>query len=470
MGQSFTDTKNLILTRKNVLITLPGFANNDSFLAGCALFLTLKKIFDQNQNSKVDILIPAEITKTQRNLAGGNLIKYFKKELESVNYILNIPHEDGAIEKVSFRDEGDSLKFFITPSFGELFIDKIKIDQVGANYDLVILVGFSKISALKNVYEKNKLFFDNSKKLIIGKSSAENGCVSLVIDESLSISETVFSLLKELDSEIQPDASQMLLNGIINKSGSRIQNIKSRITLNVISELLDNGASMELLNSGGSKSKTYAQLQLLQKVYANIRQDSAGVLWSTIRNFELREMQIDDADINIDEPIQFNFCEGYKHVFVLYELSDGSVVGRIEADDMDVSKLINECRFNENGDAGIFIADRDLEVVEKLILKKLGATDLSEFENLGVSKGETIEDIEKRNGVMTLLPVTPKKELVKNAVKKQGQIRASPTKGADDDADDDYLSTPIVDEGNGANFGPPQIFGTNNMGRQMGGY
>lgn len=375
MDQRLQKAKDLILSHKDILVVLAARPDGDSLLATSALFLALKKLADDGPIfNLVDFLIPGKLSGIHKELVGDGILKYTKKELDARNYVINVPCGEGVIDKVSWRVENDLFKLFITPSYGDINIKDVEFEQVGSNYKLIILVGFSDLERLGDVYTKNKIFFDKAPKLAINGPSKGNFEMNLECDPSRSVSETILDLLKTLKVSLDAELAQLLLAGIIQKAGGHIENINSRETLDSISMLLDSGAQMDAVRKRNVGKGTFALLQLQQRVFANVRQDPAGVLWSKVNNFELRDLQIPDEEISVEDTIPFNMCEGYDHVFELFELADGTVIGRLESATFDVKNFDDTYSISGYEGVIIFETEKAIDVVESFLLNKLGVS------------------------------------------------------------------------------------------------
>ncbi|NLD49619.1 MAG: hypothetical protein GX660_20930, partial [Clostridiaceae bacterium] len=341
MNERLQELRKRLLLHKDILIVVSNNANNDSLLAASALFCTLNQIAsDGPVFNTVDCLVLGNLSEMQEELIGKTTVQRFIHELQPKHYVVKIP-KDGRISKVKWKEENEYFNLFLTPSFGELSIDNILFEQTGLNYKFIILIGFDDMSKLGEIYSNNEKYFENIPKAIIGGKNNFSKENIISIAESVPVSEIVYDFLKNLKVNLSKDTAQFLMNGFVESLDGFITNIQGKSTLNKMAELIDLGAEIISLDTAIGHKSSYTQLQLKQGIYANIKQDSSGILWSVIDNSELKSLQIEDEEINVSDKIPFNSYKGYGTAFILYEFSDGTVWGKIETEDLDLPKLLN---------------------------------------------------------------------------------------------------------------------------------
>lgn len=480
--------KNKIFSAKNILVVLPKHFDNDALLSASALFTCINKIANTGPLfDNIDFLVAGDISDNQKHLIEDGIVKYIKNDLEPRNYIVSIPCGDGLIDKVSYRLEEDVFKMFITPSFGELNVDDVKFDQIGSNYKLAVFVGFSNPESLGDIYEHNKVLFDKIEKVILSSES------------SGSVSEQTYKLLRLLKIDISKEIAQLLLLGVIDYFGGKFENIEDQNVLSFISEMMGYGASLSETKNRSRNQMSFVQLQLQQRLFSNIKQDSNGILWSVVNKEDLTSLQIQDFDINISSPIAFNNCEGYSDAFVIYELSDGSLQVRIESLEKPLEELFGEYGVKGSGRFITFsvqgISSGDFE---KIILDKLGGNivgqpaivssviedvslpNIEEFvqkEEIPVfvddEKKEVEVELKKEVEKMVSAQTTAEKVTPHQVVEEPKGKNSILEVLADNEDDEEYGDAPIVlEEDDEGVFGPPKIFnsaGLMSSGLQGGG-
>ena len=118
----------------SISLVLPTNPSFDIVASALSLKLSLEQ-----QNKKVDITCPDEITVDFNRLVGVNTIT---KATPSKNLIISFPGQTNLVEKVSYSVENDELQLVIVPKTGSIIdTTKIKIIPGGVSYDLSLVVG-----------------------------------------------------------------------------------------------------------------------------------------------------------------------------------------------------------------------------------------------------------------------------------------------------------------------------------------
>ena len=460
MQDQLKQAKDIILSNKKILIVLPSTPTGDSIIAASVLFNELRTIADRGPVfDSVDFLLPSSQLETFSRFIDSRILDMSIGELESLSYMISFPCDNGLIEKVSYKVEDGYFKMFLASSSGDLKFEDVAFDVSGASYDLVTMVGFGSLKTLGRVYDDNKSFFDSAKKLSIGQNCDEDGGVGLVCESRASVSEVLMELLGVLNIKLTQETAQSLLNGIVQSIDGALRKISSSDTLDSLNKLMSLGAKMSDVVDKVSKTGTFSTLQLQQRVFANVKQDPRGILWSRVDNYELKGLQLSESDIDILEPIKFNFCLGYSSAFVIYELADGSTVGRIELRDGDALEIAKDFQGSGTKELVTFKTDKPISVVEKTLLENLGAEDTSDDESLeNLLDDIGVEQTEEDSVTTSTSKVTASGNI--------GNISPMPLPPVSV-GNDEFSDKPIITgDQNTEQFGPPQIF--NSRGRMPG--
>ncbi len=475
MSENLQELRKRLLSHKEILVVLSPHFNGDSLLAASALFSTLRQIADEGPVfNVVDLLMTSPLSEAQKSLVGAGVLKYVKSTLDPRNYIISIP-KDGKIGKVKWREENEAFKLFLTPAYGDLAISDLKFEQIGSSYKYVVLVGFEKLTDLGEVYTKNKSFFDRAPRTSIGVNGNTINENNLSIARTSSVTEIIYDFLKVLNVKINTETAQLILNGFVESVGGLLGNVKDKTTLERIGELMDLGATMTQVGTKPSTKGTFGQLQLQQRIFANIKQDTSGILWSTVNSSELKDLQIEDSEVNVNEHIPFNSYQGYGNAFVLYGLSDGTIWGKVETEDLDLPKILKEFEMTVCQDGLVIRAEGELEAIETKILRLLGSEDqqvvveplvepeITESKELSAENVEvTAVDEEPASIGILEESVSEVAEQVDESV-----LPVEPMKPAAEAENEVFSDDPIITSDD--SFGPPKIFNSGSFGGPFSG-
>lgn len=224
-----------ILDQSNaVLILLPTRPYFDQVAAGLSLYLSLKG------QKPVDIYCPSDMTVEFNRLVGVNKVT---KELGSKNLSLRFTNYDANnIERVSYDVENGEFKLTVIPKSG---FDSPKKEQIQINYsgvsaDTAILIGGANGNHFPALETKD---LANAKVLHIGtKDLAINQRQIMSFARPAgSVSELVYSLIKESGFSLDPDIATNLIMGIETGTNSFSSREVTAETFETVADLMKRG-------------------------------------------------------------------------------------------------------------------------------------------------------------------------------------------------------------------------------------
>lgn len=241
-NNSQTEQKQKILKTlqksKSVFILLPQNPNLDSTAAALALYLSFKE-FGKN----VIIGCPSEIKVELSRLVG---IDKVTDKVGNRNLVISFAYQEDSIEKVSYNVEDQKFNLVIQPrsGFPPLNYDNIKFSYQGLEAELIFTVGVQKLENLGDIYEKEKQAFSQATIVNLDRSpvNAKFGKINIIDPKSVSLSNLVYQLIKDLELPFNADAASNILKGI----EAQTQNLQSPLitaeTFEIIAELMRSGA------------------------------------------------------------------------------------------------------------------------------------------------------------------------------------------------------------------------------------
>lgn len=227
--------KTVVDQSKSVLILLPTKPYFDQVAAGLSLYLVMR---DQKQ---VQISSPSEMTVEFNRLVGVNKIS---KELGNKNLVIKFTdYKANDIERVSYDIEDGQFRLSVIPKQGIEPPDKSQVELLysGVSADTVILIGGANESHFPAISAKE---LSGAKLVHIGTRDisldSKNSYISFSRPAS-SVSEIVYSLIKESGLKADEDIATNLLAGIEEGSNNFTDLQVKAETFLFVSELMQKG-------------------------------------------------------------------------------------------------------------------------------------------------------------------------------------------------------------------------------------
>jgi hypothetical protein len=217
-----------------ILVALPKNPNLDSVAAGLALYLTLK------DSKKVEVYCPEEMRVEFNRLVGVNKIK---TEAGNKNLIIKFKdYKATDIERVSYDIENSEFKLTIVPKDDALppSEEQLVASFAGLSVDTAFLVGGASLADFPIVTDELK----DSKVVHFGTTAVAGSGATQIISlarPASSVSESVYSHIKEAQLPLQADVASNLLFGIEEESNSFASSQTTATTFLAMAELMQAG-------------------------------------------------------------------------------------------------------------------------------------------------------------------------------------------------------------------------------------
>ncbi len=203
----FLQVKEFLDTAQSVLVIINSDSDFDVLAASSALFLSLEQ-----SGKEVVYASPDLFSEVNQNLIGVDQIK---TEVSNKNLIVSFDYAETAVEKVSYHIGEETNRFYLTvqPQKGQRPLDKNTVDigYVGAEADLIFMIGVHDYESLEHLYLGNEQLFTDTTVIAINNFEAEVGDIRLNTSESTNMSSAVAEMIRQADLEISGDAATNLL-------------------------------------------------------------------------------------------------------------------------------------------------------------------------------------------------------------------------------------------------------------------
>ena len=294
---------NIIEKHENILIIFQQNYNGDTL--GSALALSM---FLEDLGKKVDVV--CENFKLKEKFQFLPKSKDIKSELRrSKNFVVNIKTDNADIDSLRYEKKDGFLNIIIEPKHGLFNAKDVIIPEKNFEYDLIFSLNTPDLDSLGNIFADNAHFFYDTPIINIDylPGNENFGQINLVELNSSSISEIIFSLLKEKDKEkINNQVAESILTGIIDATNSfKSLNITSK-TLNSVAQLISMGADREKIVKNLCQIYSVNLLKLWGRVLARIKDDAdKGIAWSLITQEDFIKTETNETHLEliIDELI-----------------------------------------------------------------------------------------------------------------------------------------------------------------------
>lgn len=233
-----SEVKNLIKRANSVLVVLDAESDFDQQLAAASLFLYLKNL---EQELTVNLVSPQSIN--NHTISGLNELK---TEMGKNNLVISFDYEESAVGNVSYNIDEQARKFYLTikPKKGQepLSQDSVEFDYVGADADLVFLVGVKDLENLKQLYFGYEELYEQAALVDISSHALKQAQFYQSPNEFCCTSEAVLAMLEEWGVDLSSEQATNLYAGIQYSSDNFVSLQTSAQTFERLARLLRAGA------------------------------------------------------------------------------------------------------------------------------------------------------------------------------------------------------------------------------------
>lgn len=197
----------------------------------------------QSAGKQVQIACPTPMLVEFGSLVG---VEKISDKLGNKNLVISMAYQPDQVEKVSYAisEDGQRFNLIISAASGVSALDPSTISYTltGAESDLVFLIGVENTNDLRELYEKDRLFFDGCFSLSINFSQSQMlARHHLVIRDQSSFSEAVAWMSTHFSYEPKEDMATNLLSGIEDETKGFTSNETSADTFEIVAKLMKAG-------------------------------------------------------------------------------------------------------------------------------------------------------------------------------------------------------------------------------------
>ena len=360
---------NQIKKANRVLILGNNTPDGDSLGSLLALFLALQKL-----GKNVEAVSYSEINEIYNFLPS---VKEIQTELEYSNdKIIKIDTNKIPVKGMKWQKEDGFLNIYLE-SEKNLKFEFIEIDNGQTKPELIIVLNSPDLDKIDSFYEKNtELFYEVPIINIDHRPGNEYfGTINLVDLTATSTSEILVSLFEALGLKLDDqDIATNLLAGIIYNTQSFRNQSTTPKSLTVAAQLLAAGARQQEIIANFYKKKPIELLKAWGEMLRNTKKEKAhNFAWTKIEIPENQNINKDDV-FSVAEDLQANTPEADVFLVICKDREiPGTIFAKLKASkEQNIQDIAKE--FNGEGtafDAHFQVKEDDLDVAEKIILKKI---------------------------------------------------------------------------------------------------
>ncbi len=358
---------------KNILIIFKEKDEGDLTATSLAFYSYLKLL-----NKNVDIVNNKKNNdNNQRDLSFLPNHNIILNNLTNIRrFIVSLNIKNAKISQIKYSLDKEELNFIISPSVG-WFEDKDVSTHAGEfKYDLIICLGIKDLESLEKLYDENIEFFYKTTIINIDNdaSNEEYGQINLIELNSPTISEIIFSLIKQYNSNfINENIATCLLAGIIKKTKNFKTNNLTPKTFLASSELIGLKARREEIINNLVNSKSFQLLKVWGEILNNIHSEkNDSIVWSKLKlNYSEIINNLDILNQVVDELI--SSLPEAKIFFVLAEKNNKETEIYIFPlkNNLNITNKLQEFNYQENEKQIIIKINDNFKSVEQKTFKDL---------------------------------------------------------------------------------------------------
>lgn len=188
-------------------------------------------------------------------------------------FLISVDLSETGLKSFHYDQADGKLNFYLSPEKSLMKSSQVSFGQTAQDYDLIFVLGASDLSELGEPYLTNADFFHSAVKINLDASAHNEyfGGINLVNLAASSVSEIVYNLISEYDSElIDSEIATHLLFGIISATKNfKTANVSPK-TLNLAGTLISRGAARDQIIQQLYQSRFLSTLKLWGRVLSRL--------------------------------------------------------------------------------------------------------------------------------------------------------------------------------------------------------
>ena len=248
---------------KSCLIIVCSNPTYDQVAAGLSFSEAL-----QAAGKEVTLISPEEIPTQASTLQGTERFQY---KLGNQSLSVKFPYKAESVDKVSYHISDDEETFYllIKPQKGSppLESQQVSFDYVGADADMIFLIGVHQLESLDHLYDGFEDLFSRTPLVTIHTFEPEIGNLKIDTSKYAAYSQAMVSILQHLQLPLSSDAATNLLAGIEMVTEGFSSSLTTADTFDAVALLMRQGARR--LRPHQLLKKTDAPLGKIEKKESN---------------------------------------------------------------------------------------------------------------------------------------------------------------------------------------------------------
>lgn len=202
---SFSELQEKISAAQKILVALPPRPSFDQVASALSLYLSL-----QTAGKTVFVTCPTPMTVEFNHLVGVDKIT---QKVRGTDLIVSFDYPADQIEKVSYNDDNGrpNLVVQIKNNAPQLLETSARFSYAGIGADLMITIG---VKDLNSFSQEDGYPVQNVVEINTEPAASPFGQISVIDQESSSLSEVVLGIISGLGLPLEVDSAQNILNGI----------------------------------------------------------------------------------------------------------------------------------------------------------------------------------------------------------------------------------------------------------------
>jgi len=258
-------------------------------------------------------------------------------------------------------------KFNYIPNIHLIDSDKAKFDDLSINTIIVLDSGDLAYAGIDRHIQRHHTTIIN---IDHHQTNKEYGKYNLVNKHAASTTEIIFNYFKANNIKLDNTMATALLTGIITDTGNFTNSATTVSSINTASQLLQNGANLNLINKRTTQNNTINILKLWGIVLDRLEYDANhDIAYTYLTQTDFKEHNTDEKEA--DGIANFmNTIGGVKIGLFLKETNDKKIKGslRTTEDDVDVALIAQKMGGGGHKKAAGFAVEGTIEGVLDIVL------------------------------------------------------------------------------------------------------
>ncbi len=279
----------MVVRGERCLLAVPEQPSSDAFASMVGLALVLEQL------GKTATLVSASHVPPQLHFLPGT--SQVQEEIDrTTDLLIDIPLGGVRPANVRWEQQNETLRVIVTPERGREFPTPAPTVTAGLYpWDTIVTIGSPDLNHLGGPFTEHAPFFYETPILNIDRGTANEffGSVNLVPATAGTVAEVVYDLTDALGGVnlLTPDVATCLYTAILTGTHSFQSPQTTPRTFAIASALLEQHADQTAVTKHLFKTHALAELRLVGRALARLREHPSGVLWSLLSQRDFTESE-----------------------------------------------------------------------------------------------------------------------------------------------------------------------------------